>query len=529
MRSAPAEAFIWFLFSVPCLFCAHPTSAQEKAVLPQTLNVLEFGADPAGKQDSATPIEAAISAACAKSKAVSPRTIHIPPGSYSISHTINISCDDLSIEGSGKGVTTLFPTSSGDVFFVKNNEKSPRLYSVNFRDFQIYRTDDPKSGAGIHYLNVVGGNIDHISVAGQYIGIEIESSLSLYFNDVNPGGNNKSEGSRLWWVHRSGPDGDNPSENFVVNTNSRAQQRGTYTYGILIQDTDGFNMANYHVGFTKGPALEVKSQYPGDVAVGLTFSNGGFDEAQYCIHSTRAPGDTGNRGAWSFNGVLCELSDLDGFYNDDPRLTNVIAIGSAFFLNGRHGLNLSAGSGFKLGQSIFSANNRENHGGDHVMLSGTVTDVNLDGSSFVRSDGRNPVDYDVVLADRADQISVQDVKHAGATKGDIDSHGSGQYIALSAVYSGRSTTLGADRLALAGTTPPIGGRRLEAGTCAAGIAVVASAQPSMAAIASPAGTDAGDGFQIRAFVSAPGAVTVKVCAISSATPVTTRYNVRVLE
>ncbi|MDG3442651.1 glycosyl hydrolase family 28-related protein [Nitrospirillum amazonense] len=509
-------------------FSTSPVARAADASAASGLNVLAFGADPTGRIDSTSAIKQAIESACSRNSVETPGIISVPSGSYKISGVITINCSNITITGAGKGNTTFFPTHAGDVFFAENLGPGPHLYSINFRDFQIYRTDNPPSGSGIHYRKVAGGTIDHVAVVGEFSGIEIESSISLFFSDIDPGGDNTTPLSRLWWVHRAGPNEENPSENFIVNSNSRALHRGSYTYGLLLQDTDGFNMANYHLGFTKGPALEIKAQYPTDIVVGLTFSNGGFDEAQYCIHSTRAPGDTGAREAWNFNGVLCELSDLDGFHNDDPRLINVTAVGSAFFLNGRHGVNLSAGSGFKLGQSIFNANNRENRGGSHVVLSGTVTDVNLDGCSFVRNNGRNPVDYDVILADQADQISVQTSKHAGAAKGDIDNRTGGRHIALSALYSERAENAGTGK-SLAGTTLPIGGSHLAPGSCASGAVAIPGARTDMTAIASPAAGDAGDGFQIRAFVSEPGMVIVKVCALTEAIPATVRYNVRVLE
>lgn len=51
----------------------------------------------------------------------------------------------------------------------------------------------------------------------------------------------------------------------------------------------------------------------------------------------------------------------------------------------------------------------------------------------------------------------------------------------------------------------------------------------MTASASGAGaTDPGDGFDVRAYVSGAGTVTVKVCALVAGTPTATTYNVRVL-
>lgn len=82
---------------------------------------------------------------------------------------------------------------------------------------------------------------------------------------------------------------------------------------------------------------------------------------------------------------------------------------------------------------------------------------------------------------------------------------------------------------LSGTSAPIGGSALTAGQCASGTVTVTGAMTSMVAMASPAGTDAGDAFGVRAYVSSANTVTVKVCAVVAGTPASVAYNVRVLQ
>ncbi|MEA1649211.1 glycosyl hydrolase family 28-related protein [Nitrospirillum sp. BR 11164] len=408
----------------------------------RTINVLDFGADPAGINDSTAAIQHAINAACVTRTKTSPGQIYLPGGSYKTTATITIGCDNVTVAGAGRNVTVIYPTNNGDVFYAYNPSWSPSTpysYGKNFKDFRIYRADNPSSGAGIHFEHVAIGGATHVDVSGMYVGIEIESSISLNFDDITPGGINTVSGSRLWWVHRSSATDTNPSENFISNTNSRAGSAGGYTYGILIQDTDGFNMANYHVGFTSGPALMVRPEYTSDVIFGLTFSNGGFDTAQYCIYSTGLAGETGGRSSWNFDGVLCELSSLDGFYNDDPNLKYVTAVGSQFFLNGRHGINVSAGTGYKFTGSYFIDNNLLNASGNHVVLSNTAADINLDAASFVRNGSPYAVGYNVAISGSADQISIKNAKYAGAGTADLSNTSSGGNIYYSTIYTDKSS------------------------------------------------------------------------------------------
>jgi lysophospholipase L1-like esterase len=74
------------------------------------------------------------------------------------------------------------------------------------------------------------------------------------------------------------------------------------------------------------------------------------------------------------------------------------------------------------------------------------------------------------------------------------------------------------------TTSSIGGSALTAGQCTSGTVSVPGATTSMAvAVSGAAANDPGDNFVTRGFVSAPGTVTFKVCAITAGTPANQAY------
>ncbi len=81
---------------------------------------------------------------------------------------------------------------------------------------------------------------------------------------------------------------------------------------------------------------------------------------------------------------------------------------------------------------------------------------------------------------------------------------------------------------LSGTTASIGGSALAAGECASGTVSVPNAASTMTVSVSP-NTYPGDGFIPWGYVSSSGTVTVKVCAQVAGTPVSSTYNVRVIE
>lgn len=74
----------------------------------------------------------------------------------------------------------------------------------------------------------------------------------------------------------------------------------------------------------------------------------------------------------------------------------------------------------------------------------------------------------------------------------------------------------------------LGGSVLLAGACSNTTVSVPSATVGMVAIANPT-TYPGDGSVWRAYVSAAGTVTLKVCAIVGLTPTSTTYNIRVVQ
>jgi hypothetical protein len=93
--------------------------------------------------------------------------------------------------------------------------------------------------------------------------------------------------------------------------------------------------------------------------------------------------------------------------------------------------------------------------------------------------------------------------------------------------SANGTLALASQLPLAGTTGPVGGAALQPGQCTSGSAAVAGATPAMAVVATPTAYP-GDGFFWEGYVSAPGRVAVKLCAVVGGRPASGPFNVRVI-
>jgi hypothetical protein len=83
------------------------------------------------------------------------------------------------------------------------------------------------------------------------------------------------------------------------------------------------------------------------------------------------------------------------------------------------------------------------------------------------------------------------------------------------------------QLPFAATPPTLGGAALGAGQCASTTVAVPGANASQAVAVTPVQYP-GAGFYWQAYVSAPGVVTVSVCAAVAGTPAASAYNVRVI-
>lgn len=86
----------------------------------------------------------------------------------------------------------------------------------------------------------------------------------------------------------------------------------------------------------------------------------------------------------------------------------------------------------------------------------------------------------------------------------------------------------AQPLNIISTSAAIGGAVLLAGACSTGTATVTGAAIGMGVVVTP-NTYPGDGADWRGYVSAANTVTIKVCGIVAITPLSTTYNIRVIQ
>jgi hypothetical protein len=141
--------------------------------VPQSVSVLDFGADPTGSAESSNAFDTAIAAAKAAGK-----TVFIPAGTYQVNRHIIV--DDVTIEGAGNWwtiirghqVTLSSPLPDGSVhtgvgFYGKYVDDGGGSHNVHLSNFAI--EGDVRDRVDTDQVNGVGGALSDSSIDGLYI------------------------------------------------------------------------------------------------------------------------------------------------------------------------------------------------------------------------------------------------------------------------------------------------------------------------------------------------------------------------
>jgi Pectate lyase superfamily protein len=139
---------------------------------PRAVNVLAFGADPAGRRDAARAFDTAIAAARRAH-----RKVYVPPGTYQVNRHIIV--DDVTIEGAGSWYTVIkghqvtldAPAPDGSVHtgvgFYGRDASAGGSHDVHLSGFAI--EGDVRERIDTDQVNGVGGAMSDSTIDGLYI------------------------------------------------------------------------------------------------------------------------------------------------------------------------------------------------------------------------------------------------------------------------------------------------------------------------------------------------------------------------
>lgn len=147
--------------------------------LHDTINVLDYGADPTGASDSTTAIQNAINAATNSGVAGSSGgTVFFPPGTYKVNGTLSpysgTANTRISLIGSGKSATTISGTNNSSYLFLSGD--GGRFEEVALIANITWNNLSNTAGTGaVSLANLICSKVDNCEFSG-YIGLSVASS-----------------------------------------------------------------------------------------------------------------------------------------------------------------------------------------------------------------------------------------------------------------------------------------------------------------------------------------------------------------
>ncbi|MDR1703462.1 MAG: glycoside hydrolase family 55 protein [Clostridiales bacterium] len=134
---------------------------------PYAANVLDYGADPRGKEDSTE----AIQKACNENKHV-----YLPTGIYKIS-ALSI-FGSVTLQGAGNNVTTIKTTNLTDNVITFKSD------GWNLKDLKFDASNDRTGGAYV-YSSANYASIQNVSLTRHYIGFDLDGCWSVDIQNIN--------------------------------------------------------------------------------------------------------------------------------------------------------------------------------------------------------------------------------------------------------------------------------------------------------------------------------------------------------
>jgi Pectate lyase superfamily protein len=163
-------------------------AASATALPSQTINVIAFGADPTGANDSHAAIQSAINAAYAhnsgsNSGGQAPAIVYLPLGTYKLSQPLELNYPGLILEGDGDWGTFLAPQGRAiDLLTAGPNRGAA---SVFVRDLGILATNATEPSYGLIYINnVYDSGLENITIGN------VSNSVANAIYIANSGGMN---------------------------------------------------------------------------------------------------------------------------------------------------------------------------------------------------------------------------------------------------------------------------------------------------------------------------------------------------
>lgn len=148
--------------------------------LEEIVSAKDFGATGDGTTDDTAAIQAAIDSLSATGG-----TVYLPTGTYKVTSKISWTFDDVTLQGAGKGATTISTfIAATDVIAIGSSGTGVSRGGIY--DLNIIADTTQVSGAGVHLTNCNNVRISNVVIGyGFYTGVAIDGGASQFGNYVD--------------------------------------------------------------------------------------------------------------------------------------------------------------------------------------------------------------------------------------------------------------------------------------------------------------------------------------------------------
>ena len=380
------------------------------------INVLNFGADPTGVNDSTSAIQSAITYAGSNAYG---GLVYIPSGIYVVSSSLVISSNYVSISGASRDSVQLVRTSAYGETFVFTKNTATVLDGVGISNLRIIDNGtNNASGTAVRVENVSRFSMSDVTLLGGTSGIVLKGAANVNISNVSMYMQNSSGASSgrygIQLTHTAIPSaavvfGSNIQLD-NINIFGGDQYTGTYSNlddCIRIECVDGLWLNNIYAGgaaiadlhiyststtytcgdifcsnsmfdICRGNGIRIDgTQYSNKVDINTNVSCGGVGTSSQDGIYINAPVDSirfsGGVFGWNGNGI--HIANTGG-----TAATNIVIVGMNITENNEYGIQLEANVGTNFIQ-IKSNNLSDNVlGAINDLTSNTSTTKDLEGN-----------------------------------------------------------------------------------------------------------------------------------------------------
>jgi hypothetical protein len=401
----------------------------------ETVNVLDYGADPTGNVDSTSAIQSAIN----KVQTIGQGAVYFPKGTYIANSSLSISSNNVFLIGECVSGTFLYTFKISGDFITFSGSTSTPISGLGVSDMTIIGgAQNQSSGALVKMTNCNNICFSNVNITDYFGCLHLESvTAALFSNTTLRSDNNFTSimiGSYLLKVSKA-IGGVVSSEIHFTNVDwrgERAAGSNFLDYGVILNCFDGVWFNGGHIGFCNSAAILIQPQ---DTTAQITalFTNNTYIDSipnGRGVYIKEISGYTGEQGSHALG--FSNIYNCNRGVEVDCFTTNpfTVSISQAYYIN-LDAVLILKGDNITVNLESAYQINIAGTGGSGIVIGGTGTGYNLNVS--VEKTGVYTPAYGVYLSGTVDEVSITG-RFKGTTS-DIKNDSTGRNIRIGNVVT----------------------------------------------------------------------------------------------